>query len=57
VAHPRWRAWPAGDVALDADVAGLYGEAFAEALGGAPHSAFVAEGSPVRVYFPRRLRG
>jgi uncharacterized protein YqjF (DUF2071 family) len=57
VQHPRWRAWPARRAALDADVAGLYGAAFADSLGGAPRSAFVAEGSPVAVYFPRRLRG
>lgn len=56
VQHPRWRAWPARAAALDADVAGLYGPAFAESLGAAPRSAFVAEGSPVAVYFPRRLR-
>jgi uncharacterized protein YqjF (DUF2071 family) len=55
VAHPRWRAWPVRDAALDADVAGLYGPEFAEALGAAPHSAFVAEGSPVAIHFPRRL--
>jgi hypothetical protein len=55
VAHPRWRAWPARDVAFDADVAGLYGPQFAEALGAPPRSAFVTEGSPVAVYFPRRL--
>jgi hypothetical protein len=55
VAHPQWRAWPAAGAALDADVAGLYGAQFAEPLGGAPHSAFVAEGSRVAVYFPRRL--
>ena len=55
VEHPRWRAWPATAASLDADVSGLYGAEFAEALGAAPRSAFVAEGSPVAVYFPRRL--
>jgi uncharacterized protein YqjF (DUF2071 family) len=55
VAHPQWRAWPARAAALDADVAGLYGEAFVDALGASPRSAFVAEGSPVAVHFPRRL--
>jgi hypothetical protein len=55
VAHPRWRAWPVRAAALDADVAGLYGEAFVDALGASPRSAFVAEGSPVAVHFPRRL--
>jgi uncharacterized protein YqjF (DUF2071 family) len=57
VRHPRWRAWPARAAALDADVVGLYGAPFADSLGTAPRSAFVAEGSPVAVYFPRRLRG
>ena len=56
VAHPRWRAWPARAAALDADVVGLYGAAFADALGAPPRSAFVAEGSPVAVHLPRRLR-
>lgn len=55
VAHPRWRAWPVRDAEFDADAEGLYGAAFARALGASPHSAFVAEGSPVAVYFPRRL--
>ena len=55
VSHPRWQAWPARDARLDADVAGLYGPGFSEALAAAPHSAFVAEGSPVAIYFPRRL--
>ena len=56
VTHPRWRAWPVRGATLDADVAGLYGPAFADSLGAAPHSAFVAEGSPVAIHFPRRLR-
>ncbi len=55
VAHPPWRVWDAAAPALDADVAGLYGAAFAGPLAGAPSSAFVAEGSPVAVYRPRRL--
>jgi uncharacterized protein YqjF (DUF2071 family) len=56
VRHPRWRAWPARGARLDADVSALYGPAFGESLGGAPRSAFVAEGSAVAVHFPRRLR-
>ena len=55
VAHPSWRVWDAADPSLDADVAGLYGAAFAGPLAGAPSSAFVAEGSAVTVYAPRRL--
>jgi len=50
VSHPRWRAWKVVDAELDADVAALYGAEFAAALGRAPASAFLAEGSPVAVY-------
>ena len=56
VAHPRWRVWPVAHSELDADVAALYGPAFAEALSGRPDSAFLAEGSAIAVSMPRRLR-
>jgi uncharacterized protein YqjF (DUF2071 family) len=56
VAHPPWRVWRATGPALIADVAGLYGAAFVPALSGSPSSAMVAEGSPVLVHRPRRLR-
>jgi hypothetical protein len=36
-------------------VAALYGPAFAESLCGTPHSAFVADGSPVLVRHGRRV--
>lgn len=55
VAHPTWRLWRADDPELDADVPALYGPRFVDALSGRPASAFVAEGSPVTVYRPRRL--
>lgn len=55
VSHPRWRVWAAEAPELAADVRGLYGAAFEPALAAAPSSAFVAEGSPVVVYRPRRL--
>lgn len=55
VAHPSWRVWDVAAPALQADVAALYGAAFAAPLAAAPCSAFVAEGSPVTVYRPRRL--
>jgi uncharacterized protein len=55
VAHPTWRVWEAEAPSLVADVAGLYGAAFVPALAARPRSAFVAEGSPVTVYRPRRL--
>lgn len=55
VTHQPWRVWAGADPVLDADVTGLYGAAFAEALAAPPRSAFVAEGSPVVVHRPRRL--
>lgn len=55
VVHPRWRLWRAESPTLDVDACALYGPAFAEALGGAPVSAFIAEGSGVTVYPPTRL--
>jgi uncharacterized protein YqjF (DUF2071 family) len=55
VEHPPWRVWPAGDVALRADVAPLYGEEFVPALSVPPVSALVADGSPVTVFRPRRV--
>jgi len=55
VTHPAWRVWTAEDPVLDADVADLYGARFARTLSAPPASAFIAEGSPVLVYAPRRL--
>ena len=55
VSHPAWRAWATEAPALTADVAGLYGDDFVVPLAGPPRSAFVAEGSSVVVYRPRRL--
>lgn len=56
VEHPRWRVWHAGDAALEGDVAPVYGDAFARLISGRPRSAFVADGSPVTVFAPSRLR-
>jgi uncharacterized protein YqjF (DUF2071 family) len=56
VDHPRWNVWTAVDARLQGNIARVYGDAFAEALGGAPTSAFVADGSPVTVFAPSRIR-
>ena len=56
VTHPRWRVWPVSRAAISRDLAPLYGAAFADVLAAPPHSAFLAEGSPIAVYRPRRLR-
>lgn len=49
VEHPRWNVWRASQAELDCNVAALYGPEFAEFLGGAPASAFIADGSSVTV--------
>lgn len=49
VEHPRWTVRRGSEARLEADVAALYGPAFAPFLGGRPHSALVAEGSPIVV--------
>ena len=56
VAHPRWNVWTAFDVRLDGNLSETYGPTFAAALAGPPRSAFVADGSPVIVYRPTRIR-
>jgi len=50
VEHPRWRVWNAQTAKLHCDVAGLYGEQFCHALNQPPSSAFLAEGSEVKVH-------
>lgn len=56
VSHPGWRAAPASEARLDADVRALYGAPFGTLLGAEPRSAFVADGSQVTVYRPATLR-
>ena len=55
VEHPRWNVWRAESAALDADVAALYGPAFAGPLSAAPRSALVADGSAIVVRQGRRV--
>jgi uncharacterized protein YqjF (DUF2071 family) len=49
VDHMQWKVWRAQQPGLNCDVAALYGERFVEPLRGVPESAFVAQGSEVRV--------
>jgi uncharacterized protein YqjF (DUF2071 family) len=55
VKHTPWNVWPATNVHFDCDVAGQYGDQFAESLSREPDSAFIADGSPVTVSRPRRI--
>ena len=54
VDHPRWRVWETAGAARHCDVAGLYGEQFGNCLE-RPVSAFLAEGSAVKVFTGTRL--
>jgi uncharacterized protein len=56
VHHPRWNVWSAIDARLDGNLHDVYGPEVAQALSGPPRSAFVADGSPVTVFAPRRIR-
>ena len=55
VEHPRWRAWTALEARVECDTARLYGERFARYLKEPPASAFLADGSEVRVFKGVRL--
>ena len=55
VQHPRWRVWQVSNALLDGDMAGLYGERIAEMLRQPPSSAFLADGSEISVFTPRRI--
>jgi len=55
VAHPSWRVWETADSQLIGDVSRTYGPTFGKVITGGPFSTFVAEGSEVTVYRPRRL--
>jgi uncharacterized protein len=55
VTHPRWNVWRARTTLAAAGLDTLYGARFAALLHEPPDSAFVADGSPVAVHFPRHL--
>ncbi len=57
VEHPQWKVWEADETKLDGDVVGFYGPEFASALQSPPSSAFVADGSPVKVCKGIRMDG
>lgn len=55
VEHPRWRVWHTSEASFDCDVSRAYGPQFVDCLGGAPSSAFVADGSEIMVRKGERL--
>jgi len=50
VEHPSWRVWMPDTASFAGSGTALYGTAFGQLLTGAPQSAFLAEGSAVRVH-------
>ena len=57
VEHPRWKIREAGDTNLRCESDDLYGRPFVDMLKRPPSSAFLAEGSAVRVFKGVRLVG
>ena len=55
VEHPPWNVWQATPEAWQGDVPGFYGEPWAGALRQPPSSAFLADGSAVKVFRPTRI--
>jgi hypothetical protein len=56
VEHPSWPLWRPSEMRLEGDLSEYYGPEIASFLTGPPASAFVADGSAVRVYPRRRVR-
>ncbi|GAB2550517.1 YqjF family protein [Spirosoma aerophilum] len=56
VEHVSWQVADTRDAFFDADIAGLYGDAFHPFLSQPPHSVFYADGSPVGVRIAGKLR-
>lgn len=56
VRHVPWNTWSATEVEIDFDGTKQYGDAFSETFSRPPESAFIADGSPVTVSRPRRIR-
>lgn len=56
VRHDPWRVWAADGATFSGNPGELYGERFSQVLRNAPHSAFLADGSPVSVFPARVLR-
>ncbi len=55
VAHPPWRVWTTTTAGVDGDCEALYGSEFSRILKRRPDFAFIADGSPVRVFTGARV--
>jgi len=57
VEHPRWRTWETETAELNCDVANLYGKEFCKFLDCPAASAFLADGSEMKLYNGVKLKG
>jgi uncharacterized protein YqjF (DUF2071 family) len=55
VEHPRWRVWETKNAELFCQIANLFDDRFGQLLSQPPASAFLADGSEVKVYKGVRL--
>jgi uncharacterized protein len=55
VTHVPWRVWTSEAASFEGDTAVIYGSALATIIRAKPHSAFIAEGSPVFVFMGVRI--
>lgn len=55
VEHPSWRIWPGREAKFEGDAEKLYGRELATLVSKLPASAFLAQGSEVKVYRGKRL--
>lgn len=56
VEHPRWKTWETETAAFDCDIESLYGKQFCAVLERPPSSAFLADGSEVKLYNGVKLK-
>ena len=56
VEHPRWQIWETEIAEFHCDIANLYGKNFCEFIGHIPSSAFLADGSEIKLYSGAKLR-
>jgi uncharacterized protein YqjF (DUF2071 family) len=56
VSHVPWSVWKSTAAGLEGDASGLYGLELGKVLQRRPHSAFIADGSPVIVFGGNKIR-
>jgi len=56
VEHPRWRIWEAETAELHCDITDLYGKDFCQFFQAKPSSAFLADGSEIKLYRGAKLK-